>query len=354
MKNLFLSIIALGCTVVAGAQNEVATAILQHGDEATIFKGNKAVVDALAAADDDDVITISQGVFDGNLVITKSVSLLGAGMETNSELGIEQTQINGYVYIGSATENETITNVNIEGIYFYEDVYVGQNNNQTNRPVESLSITKCKISDGITFSSNVGSAIITKSVISQIQGASESIVVENMVVKNCHINGTVLKLKNESNVLIDHCNINGCYDRNYEYAQFKFQNCIFSSTAGYGNSNYWKTYNAMNSYVDHCIYNGIEHSDYYGVFMKTDYGNVTNCTQIKTSEIFSDADNGGYSPERTFEINNSETLLGTDNTQIGLLGGDGFSKVPSTPVVKSLTTTQEGQTLKVSYEAEVR
>jgi hypothetical protein len=45
---------------------------------------------------------------------------------------------------------------------------------------------------------------------------------------------------------------------------------------------------------------------------------------------------------------------GTDDGQIGLLGGEGFSRVPSTPVVKNLTPTVEGSILKISYEAEVR
>ena len=57
-----------------------------------------------------------------------------------------------------------------------------------------------------------------------------------------------------------------------------------------------------------------------------------------------DCPGGGY-----FDV-----WIGTDGTQIGLHGGQGWSKVPRIPVIKSLGLNVEGPTLKINYEAEVR
>ena len=69
---------------------------------------------------------------------------------------------------------------------------------------------------------------------------------------------------------------------------------------------------------------------------------------------FGDYADARYVEGRTFELLNPTGFPGTDDGQIGLLGGEGFSRVPSTPVVKNLSPTVEGSILKISYEAEVR
>ena len=46
--------------------------------------------------------------------------------------------------------------------------------------------------------------------------------------------------------------------------------------------------------------------------------------------------------------------IGTDGTQIGIHGGIGWSKVPRTPVIKSLELNVEGTQLRINYEAEAR
>jgi hypothetical protein len=63
---------------------------------------------------------------------------------------------------------------------------------------------------------------------------------------------------------------------------------------------------------------------------------------------------GSYTPNRSFEIKEPETWIGTDGTEIGIRGGAGWSKLPSTPVVKNLQLEVNGNTLDVTYDAEVR
>jgi hypothetical protein len=62
-----------------------------------------------------------------------------------------------------------------------------------------------------------------------------------------------------------------------------------------------------------------------------------------------------YTSSRSFELNEQlAAWVATDGSEIGIRGGNGWSKVPSTPVVKSLNVTPVGANLNVTYEAEVR
>jgi hypothetical protein len=73
------------------------------------------------------------------------------------------------------------------------------------------------------------------------------------------------------------------------------------------------------------------------------------------SQVFADgeiADN--YSANRTWELKQPDVWIGTDGTQIGIHGGIGWSKVPRTPVIKSLELNVEGTQLRINYEAEAR
>lgn len=352
MKNLFLSIIALGCTVVAGAQNEVATAILQHGDEMSYFFGIDALSDAHAAAADGDVITLSSGSF-YRVQITKAISIYGAGYEEDATTGTEITKIvkKGYSAFAIGVENETLSNVHIEGVYIDGTLYVAGNDyGNAWGPVENFSISKCYINGHIRVLNNIKNVSITKCVVNGEVSGGKTIYADNLLVANSYINSTVkMFLIEGSGVCVKNCIlVEGFYHGSNgnteakDYSQFAWFNCVFwvcseyNYAVGIGSS----THNNICPSLSYC-FNSVSGQH---------VGNIG----VARDQIFKDATNVSYSPERTFEINNSETLLGTDNTQIGLLGGDGFSKVPSTPVVKSLTTTQEGQTLKVSYEAEVR
>jgi hypothetical protein len=81
---------------------------------------------------------------------------------------------------------------------------------------------------------------------------------------------------------------------------------------------------------------------------------VENCYVVPLAEIFADGENYNYSPERTYELKQPEVWIGTDGTQCGLHGGEGWSKVPATPVLKNMTVEVDGSTLKVNYEAQTR
>ena len=132
--------------------------------------------------------------------------------------------------------------------------------------------------------------------------------------------------------MIDHCvlNKNG-------YGIYYYSNSIFAKNDIYILS--------AETVVKNCIF--YAGSNYYAIDQE-------NCYFGIGSNIFTDADGGAYSADRTFEIQQPDVWIGTDGTQIGLHGGQGWSKVPRIPVIKSLGLNVEGSSLKINYEAEVR
>ncbi|MBR7018378.1 MAG: hypothetical protein IKH99_05955 [Prevotella sp.] len=357
VNRFFFSVIALCCAMVAGAQNEVMYALLQHGNDVTAFQGSTAFKNAVDAADDGDVITLSQGVFTGEIFIKKSISIYGAGFEEDAEAGTEKTETTGKIFIGADDENTTISQIHFEGMYInggeWTRLYVGGLKNGSSRPVSNLSISKCRISSYIQVDHDMDQITIDNSVIDVLYGSNTTRKVGNLLISNTYITNRVYDFSNTRG-LINHCIQGGYYDRDYANAQFKYQNCIFVSTAGYSNSNYPIYHNSIGSTVDHCIYNTTHIGGYYGIAIRTENAVVSNSIGVQISDIFADDTDGAYSSTRTFELQKPDEWLGTDGTQIGILGGNGFSKVPSTPVVKNITLGVSGSQLNVSYEVDER
>ena len=132
--------------------------------------------------------------------------------------------------------------------------------------------------------------------------------------------------------MIDHCVLN-----NNGYGIYYYSNSIFSRNDIY--------ILQAETVVKNCIF--YADRSFYAI-------NQENCYFNIGSGIFTDGDGGAYSADRTFEIQQPDVWIGTDGTQIGLHGGQGWSKVPRIPVIKSLGLNVEGSTLKINYEAEVR
>lgn len=83
MKKLSITLMMLCCAIVGNAQvTDEISAILQVGDNAQIFYGADALIEAMAAAPDRGAtITLSSGTFNA-AEITKCVNIYGAGWVT--------------------------------------------------------------------------------------------------------------------------------------------------------------------------------------------------------------------------------------------------------------------------------
>ena len=333
MKKILFTILVFGCAIAAQAQNEELTAILQHGEEVSVFKGLNALVKAHNAAEDGDVITLSAGTFNP-ATITKGISIYGAGFEANEETGADVTLINNTLQIGAA--DLTVSNVHIEGLRI--NGFIDAPCENTSK-VEHLVVTKCYWSGGFHCFGEVEYVDINNCIIME-NVYSDNKVATSLALTNCFVGGDVKNFTVGSSVVVDHCIVCGG-----EAGPVLYKNTIL--TYRYANDyygNYWGAFRKTSgATVQNCIYS-------YGI---SSNNIVQDCFEVNYNP-FADANNATYSEQRTFELLSPEEWVGTDGTEIGIRGGNGWSKTPSTPVVKNLNVEVQGMNLKVNYDANVR
>ena len=325
-KRFIFSIIALAIAMTAGARNEMSTAILQSGETVTMFTGINALIDAHTAANDGDVITLSAGKFNGT-TISKSVSIYGAGFETDASIGTDITEVYGLT-IGK--EGSTLSGVHIEGMLISGTFNVGGTN--ANAPLDGLQVVKVKMnsSQETRFFSDMTNALFSQCIfLYLLRGYPDANNVQGTIAfNNCYFVSDLSYFKEGCSVKLDHCIYAGRY---------------FAC----------KSSNISNSILFDSPANGIS-PQYYNIVATFD--NYWNCEifyKVSKDQIFSDVvnDYSSYTPERTFEIQQPDVWKATDGTEIGIRGGDGWSKAPSTPVLKNLRTRVDGATLQVDYQA---
>ena len=338
MKKILLSMMVLCCALAGKAQTttDVNKAVLQHGNQVSVFDGANALVNAITAAVDGDVITLSNGQF-APAYINKSVSIYGAGYENDAETGTLVTCLNGNVFIG--LQGDTLCNVHMEGLYINGILYAGYANNSNNLvPLKGLTVEKCWLQRGIYMGGYNESMTVKQCV---LNAAIERGECKNMLITNCIIFGRVGGSNENSETLVDHSICTACdYGNSGTGQRVTWTNSIF-------------TYNRAN-YLNVCgIYCVVKNCLTKAVFgTGTSAENIYNFGDI--SQVFTDADNADYSAERTWELQQPDVWIGTDGTQVGIHGGIGWSKVPRIPVIKSLELNVEGTQLRINYEAEAR
>ena len=328
MKKILLSIVALCCAVVAGAQNEIMTAVLQHGSDVSVFTGANAFVNANAAAADGDVITLSAGAFNVS-DITKSITVYGAGFEKDANTGTEVSKINGQLNLG-ASGGGTLSDIHLEGIYFNSHV-------NTNVSLEGFVMEKCYVNGNVNIVENTNTIIRNCVITGAIAGGDK--IANNCIIQNCYVGGAINTFNVSSSVKIDHCitcNFVGPYFCTnsiftYYWVGAYYDRAAFANTEG--------------AVAHNCIFRSFSYNN-------QDKNDFQNCYAVDINNIFSDATNANYSAARTYEIQQPTTWIGTDGQEIGIRYG--WSKVPGTPVVKNLNATVAGTDLNVVYEAEAR
>jgi hypothetical protein len=328
MKKILLSIVALCCAVVAGAQNEIMTAVLQHGSDVSVFTGANAFVNANAAAADGDVITLSAGAFNVS-DITKSITVYGAGFEKDANTGTEVSKINGQLNLG-ASGGGTLSDIHLEGIYFNSHV-------NTNVSLEGFVMEKCYVNGNVNVVENTNTTIRNCVITGAIAGGDK--IANNCIIQNCYVGGAINTFNVSSSVKIDHCitcNFVGPYFCSnsiftYYWVGAYYDRAVFANTEG--------------AVAHNCIFRSFSYNN-------QDKNDFQNCYAVDINNIFSDATNANYSAARTYEIQQPTTWIGTDGQEIGIRYG--WSKVPGTPVVKNLNATVAGTELNVAYEAEAR
>ena len=324
-KGIILSVFTFIVCLTAGAQNEMSTAILQSGDNVTMFTGSNALINAHSAAKDGDVITLSAGKFNGP-TIEKSVSIYGAGYEKDDETGTDITEISG-ITIGK--QDATIDYVHLEGVYVNGMSYIGGNGYFKNTLIKSLQVVRVKFNDDVRFYCDMTNALFDQCVFDYIRAYPDANDIQATIqFKNSFLGNELWYFNTGCIVNIDHCILTKA---------IRLSSCTISNSIAF-----------VEPSCSPVFYN-----------MVATFGNSYGCEkwyQVSSNQIFSDVESGftTYTPQRTFEIQQPNVWTGTDGTEIGIRGGDGWIKAPTTPVLKNLKTRVDGMTLQVEYQTAPR
>ena len=340
----------------AQVQSDIQSATLIHGDQTSVYYGASAFSNAYsAAAEEGDVIVLSAGTFNTASDITKSISVYGAGYETDAATGAEPTVIN-YIQIKSKTiTDEEGNQINVYPKVLLEGLHLSSNNTQimslwiqtSDATLENLVVRKCKMH-------YVGNCAKTK----------------NCLFTNCVITQGIGAFTSP--------NHNGYRFTNYflgQQEQLNFENCWIGKACGY---NLDATIN-----YDHCIIKDFTNRDTYAHYTNniiyhtlpdncTAYNNIfigsgmgayivgeNNWTGMTNDAIWSETDeDGSYGATKTFALRFPAKYVGTDGTEVGINGGHApFDRISPIPRILAadvdLRTAEDGK-LNVSFKVEAQ
>ena len=334
MKKYLFLVIALCYTVVTNAQGtDQSSAILQHGDEATFFKGSTAFKQAYAAAADGDVIILSEGTFEPER-IEKRLTIYGAGFEKNAETNTAITAFSSHVYVGNS--NIVLDGFHMEGVKILGYLYF-------DGEIKNIKILKCFIKEDLKFNKNIENVTVKQCRFLDSVLGTKTVVASGLLVANCYLGGNVRTFSRESFINVDHCLLSRY--ANEDNAQILFTNTIV--TGGYSN---YGSIVGQYSTIKNCIFN----KDAFGYYKIPSNVTVGTYHSVDIATIFADAENADYTETRTFVLKDPETYKGTDGTPIGPSGGAGWNKVPTKPSVANLKTSVSGTNLNVTYTPQVK
>ena len=196
MKKILLSIIALCCSVVAGAQNssQIVSAILQTGDVATVYYGADALKSAYNAAENGSVITLTSGTFNSPGNITKSVSIYGVGFEDNLTEGMQKTYITGEISYSADSDGNPLQNIVLEGVHIESHIWV--------KEISGMTIAKCRFSYLEINGAGVEAVLVRQCYLNGLDGRSN--VVAGVAFKNSVLLDRIVGIPVGSQVLFDH------------------------------------------------------------------------------------------------------------------------------------------------------
>lgn len=327
MKKILFTLLVLRCAMTVKAQNEMLSAILQTGDQVTMYTGVDAFKNAYTnAADEGSIITLSPGTFNVNSWIEKSVTIYGAGWEEDVEKGIAPTVINSSsLYLNK-------TNIKLEGLYVNGYIAIANS-------TSGILIDRCRFNN-FTYSAN-----------------SYDVAPNDIMIRRCYFGGVIGKGNYGVDYYITNLRVENCYLYDIYQGggtQILFDHCIIVKGS--------KTYPAL---YTNCILgtSGVENNTTLKncVCIFSEPTAATGVSQtgcwfgVNSDNIFSEEGGLTYSATRTFELKDPSTHSGLDGKPVGVSGGNfPWYKIPSIPIVKSLQLSLDGRMLDVTYEAEAR
>ena len=306
---MWMSIIAFSATAQT---TQLAT--LQHQDQVSIFYGAESLKQAVAAASDGDVITLSAGQFDAP-TFDKELTVRGAGMGIINAPGYSiPTIINGTC---QANKKLTIEAIHINDLKVAEDVtivksWVGGLRSSLSHYAGNVTIIQSSLHIGNLYNGSITGI--------------------NSRIANSFTNSNYFKSANLINCVLHY--------RDMIYSIYIYQltltNCIIRNGDPDARIDLHNSVAAYN-----CIFCG-----------KIDTGAVsldsTNLIRTDITTVFKD---GGYCEL----LDEFKSFATTDGTEVGIYGGNlGFTQTPNNPQITKFTvaprTSADG---KLSVEIQV-
>ena len=218
MKKILFLILALCGSIVATAQStDETSAILQHGDKISVYKGNTGLQQAYANAAEGDVINLSSGSFKP-VTIEKAITIYGVGFEDNAETNTPRTLIDGEWYIGK--DGAVLDGFHMEGVstnsYFN---FRGQ--------IKNALIRRCYLGYTVTFYDYSENVVFNQCRFNNgIYGRDN--LTNRLLISNCYVRGRIYGFTPQSFVNIDHSIVTTLYSGNFQNAQFLWTNSILT------------------------------------------------------------------------------------------------------------------------------
>lgn len=309
---------------VSAQNSQVAT--LSHEGQITSFYSASAFKDAYAAAQDGDVITLSDGLFESvENGIDKILTVRGAGMMPDSN----PTIITGNMSIGYGPKENIAGGFTAEGIMFNGDITIGSSFYTVS--ADDVRFVKCWFSHlNLEVAQNFTSLHCIY------------IYLKTNGLSNSYFSNSYLGIDNG----IEHANFNNCVVMKFGVDKINsssLKNCIVVDSDSGSRSSI-----NSNTLVSNCYYIGSSQTPFKNSFSTT---NVVK-NDIKTEDILTE--DGHTDWKLKPEI--AETWLGDDGTQVGMHGGAiPFDPTPTNPQITKFNvankTTADG---KLSVEIEVK
>lgn len=292
---------------------DVLMATLQHGDEMTPYYGADAVKDAVAAASEGDVISVSGGTFNSP-VIDKPLIIQGSGYVQDVPNNRYRTLLVGEL---SITLPESDKKLLLEGLYVKDYTHLSG-------ILKGVQIKHCLFTNNLTFLDPHENTFLlhNRIYILSLTGRSVNASISNNIIENfggsndtkekglCKnniidvIKNTVMSFEFKNNVIGE-----------LEYTNTsKFNSFFYNLYSGYLFADGWKELRIP-----------VECNQYANIYIRRKFGRL--------EEFY---DNFNYKDSKAQLKSDFADIKGEDGTEVGIYGGDTpFSEYPANPRITS-------------------
>lgn len=334
----FVLVVFFLFNLIANAQQKVA---LHHIGTTTIYSGSNPLIDAYTAAVTNDTIYLPGGTFVPPVNFDKKIAVFGAGHYESTTLATGKTFINGNVILKENADNFYLEGVEVNGNLIFSD----------NESVNQVVIKRCKINGSLNVVGNLSLPSTNFGLFgSVILGNIDLANAQNVLISNSIVQGRVFNsIGNEfnNNIMLD------------EYVNYGSEAPINGDNNQVNNNIFTKV-----NYPNLINGNGNIAKNNLCALPTPSFGTLPtlsgNYFGIAQTAIFINHSGNTFIYTNDYHLQNTNSYLGLDGTQVGIYGGLFPYKegaIPSNPHIESKTiapqTNANGElNIQVSVKAQ--